>query len=92
MRKKTLHNATLIVTVKSDKKTRKITTVSVYDNVKQEFWPDTKIKERGILAFCDVNDVKETLNWNCNTDSQKYQFTWTENLPDIVIGKAYLFD
>ena len=74
MRTKTLNNAKLIITVESDKETRKIKTVSVFDNRTQEFWTEERIKERGITWFLNIEDLKETLNWNLNGDGGKFQF------------------
>lgn len=92
MRTKTLNNAKLIVIVESDRKMRKIKTVSVFDNRTQEYWTKEKIEERGIERFLNMEDMKETLNWNLNGDSKKYQFKWGQSTKTTSEGKAYIYD
>ena len=92
MRTKTLRNAKLIVKIISNKITNKIITESVYDNRIQTFWDKERIKERGIQYFLNMNDVKETLNWNLNGDDSKYQFKWGQSGKGISEGYAYIFD
>lgn len=92
MRRKTLYKAKLIVTVKSDKKRGKILTVSVFDNRAGEYWPEECIHKRGIVWFMNMDDMKETLNWNLNGDSSKYQFKWGQTAKGISEGRAYIFD
>ena len=91
MRRKTTQNAKLVVTVESNKRTHEIKTVSVFDNRTQEFWTEEKIKERGIQRFLNTDDMKETLNWNLNGDSSKYQFKWGMSGKEISEGRAYVF-
>lgn len=100
MRTKTLHKAKLVITVESykdkpivnDNPHITIRTVSVYDNRTNEFWNEERIKERGIVNFLNVEDLKETLNWNLNGDSSKYQFKWGQSIKSKSEGKAYIFD
>lgn len=92
MRTKTLKNAKLAIRIESNKKTRRIKTVSVYDYRTQEYWPIEKIKERGIEWFLSTDDMKETLNWNLNGDSSKYQFKWGQSGNETSDGIAYIFD
>lgn len=100
MRTKTLHNAKLVVTVESyknrlivnDNPNITIRTVSVYDNRTGEFWSAERIRERGIEYFINVASLKETLNWNLNGDSSKYQFKWGQSSKIKSEGKAYIFD
>ena len=92
MRTKTLRNAKLIVKIISNKITNKIITESVYDNRTETFWDEERIKERGIQYFLNMNDVKETLNWNLNGDDSKYQFKWGQSGKGISEGYAYIFD
>ena len=92
MRTKTLHNAKLIVKIVSNKITNKITTESVYDNRTKTFWDEKRIKERDIQYFLNMDDVKETLNWNLNGDDSKYQFKWGQSGKGISEGYAYIFD
>lgn len=92
MRRKSIAGAKLVVRVISDKITRKIETVSVFDNRTKEFWPEERIKKRGIRWFLDIADLKETLNWNLNGDSRKYQFTWGQSGKNTSEGVAYVYD
>ena len=36
--------------------------------------------------------VKETLNWNLNGDSSKYQFKWGRSGKETTQGKVYIFE
>lgn len=92
MRTKILNNAKLIVAVESEKKTHKIKTVFVFDNRTKKYWSEKQIKERGILDFLHIDDLKETLNWNLNGDSSKYQFKWGQSSKTKSEGRAYIFD
>ena len=92
MRKKILHEAKLIVKVRGNKKTKRVETVSVFDNRTQNFWSLERIKERGILEFLHVEDMKESLNWNLNGDSRKFQFKWGQSSKTETEGIAYVFD
>lgn len=91
MRRKQLAKAKLIIRVTSIKKAT-ITTESVFDNRTQEYWTPDAIKERGIEQFLDVNNMKETLNWNLNGDDSKYQFTWGPTVGGKSEGAAFVFD
>lgn len=92
MRRKTLYKAKLEITVESSKDTQRIVTVSVYDRRTQEYWSAEHIHERGIEWFLNVEDMKETLNWNLNGDSSKYQFKWGQTAGGRSSGVAYVFD
>ena len=92
MRRKTINGAKLVVRVESNKETRKIRTVSVFDNRTKEFWTEQRIKERGITQFLNMDDLKETLNWNLNGDSRKYQFQWGQSGKECSDGVAYIYD
>ena len=74
MRRKTLNKAKLIIKVLGKKDTKEIKTISVYDNRIQEFLSEEYIKERNIEWFLNIEHLKETLNWNLNGNSSKYQF------------------
>ena len=91
MRRKTLNNAKLIIKVRGDKATKQIETISVYDNRIGEYLGDEYIRDRGIKSFLNVEDLKETLNWNLNGDSSKYQFKWGQRDKNFVEGVAYVF-
>ncbi|MEK4025463.1 hypothetical protein [Sporosarcina sp. FSL W7-1283] len=92
MRTKTLNNAKFIIEVESNKNTKEIKTVSIFDNRSQEYLTDEYINERNIKHFLDINDLKETLNWNLNGDSSKYQFKWGQSGKNISEGLAYVFE
>ncbi|MDM0612462.1 hypothetical protein QTH09_15715 [Clostridium perfringens] len=92
MRRKVLSNAKLIIKVLGNKDTKKIKTISVYDNRIQEFLNEKYIKERNIEWFLNLNDLKETLNWNLNGVEAKFQFKWGERDNNYVEGVAYVFD
>ena len=91
MRRKMLHNAKLVIRVESDRIAGKIRTVSIFDNRTQEYWNWEQIKERGCEWFTDQNDLKETLNWNLNGDSAKYQFKWGHSTKKKSEGIAYIY-
>lgn len=91
MRRKSLSNAKLIINIESDKGTKQIKTVSVFDNRTQSYWTNEQIQERGIAKFLNLEDLKETLNWNLNGDSKKYQFRWGQSGKNISEGCAYIF-
>ena len=90
MRTKTLNSAKLIITVESNKGEKSIQTVSVFDNRTNENWTEERIAERNINWFSDTQDLKETLNWNLNGDSLKYQFKWGQSGKRSE-GRAYIF-
>lgn len=91
MRRKSLSNAKLVVTVEGNKASGKIKTVSVFDNRTQDYWTENKIHERGIEWFLSVDHMKEALNWNLNGDSSKYQFKWGQSVKGVSEGRAYVF-
>ena len=78
----------LAVKVESPKGTKELTTISVYDTRTKKQWTEEQIKERGITWFMDMDDMKETLNWNLNGDSKKYKFQWEYT----TVGTAYIYD
>lgn len=92
MRRKSLHKAKLVVKVKSLKKKNEIITESVYDNRTKEYWSPEQIHERGIEYFLNMDDLKESLNWNLNGDESRFQFKWGFTGTDISYGCAYIFD
>ena len=99
MRRKSLSKAKLVVTVESYKGKPiaienphiTIRTISVFDTRINEFWSEERIKERGIEGFMDLDDLKETLNWNLNGDSSQFQFVWGQSSKTKSEGKAYIF-
>lgn len=92
MRTKSLHKAKLVVEVESEKGSDRITTVSVFDNRENDYWSEDRIEEKGIEWFLNMADMKETLNWNLNGDSSKYQFKWGQSGKSRSTGYAYIFD
>ncbi len=82
----------LIVTVESHKGSKEIKTVSVFDNRTNSCWTFDQIKERGIKAFSDLSDLKETLNWNLDGDSSKFRFKWGQSGKDSTTGYAYIVE
>ena len=90
MRKKNLKKATYVIKVCSTGK-GKITVQSVYYNDIEEYMPVSCIRDRGIQEFLDLDDMKETLNWNLNGDSAKYQFCWGMTVNGVSEGIAYVF-
>lgn len=91
MRTKSLNKAKLVIKVEGNKSTREIITKSVFDNRTQSYWTDERIHERGIEKFLNMEDMKETLNWNLNGDSSKFQFKWGQSSKDSTEGLAYVF-
>lgn len=92
MRRKFLTDAKIIIRVEGNKHTKEIITRNVFDNRTQEYWSDEHIHERGIEKFLNMDDMKQTLNWNLNGDSSKYQFKWGQGTRDCAEGVAYIFD
>ena len=64
MKTKVLENAKFIIKVESDKNTKQIKTLNACDNRTQENLTDEFIEERGTSNFLNIEDLKETLNWN----------------------------
>ena len=89
---KKLSNAKFIVRIESDKNTKRIKTVSVLDNRANEYMNKAFIDSRGISWFLNLEDLKETLNWNLNGDSSKYVFKWGQSSKTKSDGVAYIFD
>ena len=92
MRTKTLLNAKLVVKVTSDRLLGKIYTCTIYDNRTNKYWTKEQIAKRGVEWFLSIQDMKETLNWNLNGDSNKYQFKWGLSCKTKSEGIAYVFD
>jgi len=92
MRRKMLHGAKLVVRVESDRTAGRIRTVSIFDSRTQEHWSEEQIRSRGCEWFLNLDDLKETLNWNLNGDSSKYQFAWGQSSKKKSEGVAYIFD
>lgn len=91
MRKQDLSKAKLFITVHSPKGENKINTVSVFDNRTNTYWTQEQIKERGIEWFLNIEDLKETLNWNLNGDESKYRFKRGQSGKNGSEGFAWIF-
>ena len=89
---KRLSNAKFIVRVESDKNTKQIKTVSVLNKRTNEYKDEKFIQDRGISWFLNLDDLKETLNWNLNGDSSKYVFKWGQSSKTNSDGIVYIFD
>ena len=89
---KRLSHAKFIVRVESDKNTKQIKTVSVLNNRTNEYKDEKFIQDRGISWFLNLDDLKETLNWNLNGDSSKYVFKWGQSSKTNSDGIVYIFD
>lgn len=93
--KKRIANAKLIIEVESHKNadgTRgALITQSVFDNRTQNYWTSEQIQERGIQNFNNLDDLKESANWNLNGDSSKYRFQWGQSGKTRSTGYAYIF-
>ena len=51
MRRKSLGNAKLIITIESNKKTKEIRTESVFDNRIQDYWTENRYKNVELYHF-----------------------------------------
>lgn len=91
-KKNNIQGAKLVVTLQSQRGSNRLYTISVFDNRQNKEWDSEKIKERGIVNFNDLEDVKATINWCVNGDSAKYQFVWAHNGSSTSTGYAYIFD
>ena len=96
MRRKTLHNAKLVITVESNLLIRPQSLCPVI-KYRQRLDFDGPfrmlIAERGLNSgFLDVADMKMSLNWNLNGDESKYQFKWGHSANGISQGVAYIFN
>ena len=91
MKTKTLNNAKLVIRVEGNKHTKEIITRDIFDNRTKSYWTDEHIHERGIKKFLNMEDMNETLNWNLNGDSSKFQFKWGQSSKDSTEGLAYVF-
>lgn len=92
MRTKTIKDAKLIVTVRSNRGDNTIETISIYDNREDELFTEERILERNVKNFLNLEDLKETLNWNLNGDSSKFQFKWGQSGKNDSEGRAYIFN
>ena len=92
MRKKSAENAKFLVEIFSPKSSKTCETRSVLDLRINSYWDPEEILERGVKSFNDLQDLRDTLNWNLDGDSTKYQFKWGQSGKYGTIGYAYIFD
>ena len=92
MRKKSVENAKFFVEVFSPKGSKFCETRSILDLRINSYWDPEQIRERGVKKFNDLQDLKDTLNWNLNGDSARYQFQWGQSGKSGSTGYAYIFD
>ncbi len=93
MKKKIYAKAKLIVKVISDKIAKTIMIEGVEDNRISRAWTAKQIHERGIdQTYKDLDELKETLNWNLAGDSSKYRFMWGQSGRITSTGAAYIFE
>lgn len=91
MKTKTLKFAKFIIKIESNLTNKTIKTINVFDNRILQYKSDFYIVERNIKDFINVSDMKETLNWNLNGDSTKFQFKWGQRSKKYCEGVAYIF-
>ena len=92
MRKKSVENAKFLVEIFSPKNSKFCETRSILDLRVGVYWDPEQIWERGVKNFNDLQDLRDTLNWNLNGDSSKYQFCWGQSGRNGTTGYAYIFD
>lgn len=92
MRKKSAENAKFLVEIFSPKNSKTCETRSVLDLRINSYWEPEQVRERGVKSFNDLQDLKDTLNWNLNGDSAKYRFQWGQSGKCGTTGYAYVFD
>lgn len=90
---KRLNGAKLVVTVESDKKTKRLKTVSVFDNrINQDTTEEVLESAPSVKNFSDIDDMKESLNWCLAGDSSKYSVKFGQGNKETQIGYVYIFD
>ena len=57
-----------------------LTTSSIWDERTQKYWESKQISERGIESFLNIEDCKQTLNWNLHGDSARYRMQQRDNI------------
>ena len=92
MRKKSAENAKFLVEIFSPKSSKFCETRSILDLRINSYWDPEEILERGVRSFNDLQDLKDTLNWNLNGDPEKYRFQWGQSGKYGATGYAYIFD
>ena len=91
MKRENLDKAKIIITVESVKGENIIRALTLYDNRIQKY-RNNYLSERNAEYFLDMEDMKQTLNWNFNGDDSKYYFKWGQTVNGYSTGVAYIFD
>ena len=81
-------NFTYKITLEKDKTTHHLKTLSIVDEEGNDC--SDLIEKRNLQLFIDMNDMKETLNWNLACDSSKFKFQWGQGDKRTQIGYAYV--
>ena len=90
---KRLNGAKLVVTVESDKKTKRLRTVSVFDNrINRDTTEEVLKSAPAIQNFSDLDDMKESLNWCLAGDDSKYKLKFGQGNNETQTGYVYIFD
>ena len=90
---KRLNGAKLVVTVESNKKTKQIKTMSVFDNrINRDTTEEVLKSAPSVARFSDLDDMKESLNWCLAGDSSKYKVKFGQGNKDTQTGYVYIFD
>lgn len=63
-----------------------------FDNRTGKWWSKEEMVNRGLTWFLDLQNLKESLNWNLNGDDQKYQFVPEMTTKKALYGTAYIYD
>lgn len=63
-----------------------------FDNRTGKWWSKEEMVNRGLTWFLDLQNLKESLNWNLNGDDQKYQFVPEMTSKKALYGTAYIYD
>lgn len=83
----------LIVTIVKSSNEKSFVVEDVYDNRTCEEWTIEKIKEKGLFEiFSDKDDLKESLNWYLNGDSNKYRIAIKEKTKEKTTYRCFIYD
>lgn len=83
----------LVIMVTKNNDEKNFVVEDVYDNRTCEEWTVDRMKERGLLdGFLDKDDLKESLNWNLNGDSDKYRIKIKERTKEKTIYTCFIYD
>lgn len=83
----------LVITAMRYNNERGFLVVDVYDNRTCEEWTVDRMKERGLLyGFLDKDDLKDSLNWYLNGDSNKYRIKIKERTKEKTTYTCFIYD